>query len=75
MTDTLTTELRAKAELDEICKRLDSTGLLVAEIRGHLLVGDIEALKMTAIRMETDALKLQASSMRLQAWMEQHNGR
>ncbi|AGH58072.1 hypothetical protein RHWG_00051 [Rhodobacter phage RC1] len=75
MTDTLTTELRAKAELDEICKRLDSAGLLVAEIRGHLLVGNIEAAMAVARKADLDLTRALSGVIRIISELDQHNGR
>lgn len=75
MTDTLSTELRAKAELDEICKRLDSTGLLVAEIRGHLLVGNIEAAMAAARNANLDLTRALSGVIRIITELDQHDGR
>lgn len=52
MMDGFAAKACAAAEIDEICKCLDTSGLLLAEIRGHLLLGDIRAALATARRVD-----------------------
>jgi hypothetical protein len=58
------TKLLAEAEIDEIGKHLDRSGLLLAEIRGHLLLGDVGAALATARRVDFELTSALSGALR-----------
>jgi len=54
MSITFTSNQPAKASVDDIEKRLDNAGLLLAEIRGLLLIGQQENASRAALKLKRE---------------------